>query len=400
MVELYDPHRASDWRETLRGIALAALTGLALYALIYMLSTPRSLPRRGVAAFLISASTLTLIWRLAYIKIFTAPAMLRRVLVVGAGHAGKTLASIYSHMWPPPFFFLGFIDDDPAKRDLEVEGFPVLGNSRQLLEIVEQQDVSDLVVAISGEMQGRTFQTLLDAQERGVEVTRMPTMYEELMGRVPVHHLESDWVLRSFVDQARASGFYELGKRLLDVTGALVGLTFLLLVAPFAALATLLDSGLPIFYVQARLGKGGKVYRILKFRTMVQDAGKDGNSRPAEERDERITRVGRFLRKTHLDEFPQFINVLQGHMSLVGPRAEVPELVSKYQEQVPFYRARLLVKPGITGWAQVNYGYVSTVEDTVIKLEYDLYYIKHRNLMTDLVILLRTVGAVFGLRGR
>jgi len=139
---------------------------------------------------------------------------------------------------------------------------------------------------------------------------------------------------------------------------------------------------------------------MYKFRTMVPDAEADGQPRLASENDPRVTRVGAFLRRTRLDEFPQFYNILRGEMSLVGPRAERPELVARFQKQIPFYRARLLVKPGLTGWAQINYGYASTVEETRVKLEYDLYYIKHRSMLMDLVILLRTIGTIFGLRGR
>jgi lipopolysaccharide/colanic/teichoic acid biosynthesis glycosyltransferase len=173
-----------------------------------------------------------------------------------------------------------------------------------------------------------------------------------------------------------------------------------LITLPFIALATLIDDGWPIFYSQARLGRGGITYRIIKFRTMRRDAEADGQPRWAREDDERATRVGRFLRKTHLDELPQFFNVLRGEMSLVGPRAERPELVEYFQRHIPFYRARLLVKPGITGWAQINYGYASSIEETIVKLEYDLYYIKHRSMLMDLVILLRTPATVLGFRGR
>jgi lipopolysaccharide/colanic/teichoic acid biosynthesis glycosyltransferase len=169
---------------------------------------------------------------------------------------------------------------------------------------------------------------------------------------------------------------------------------------PFIAIFTLLDSGFPVFYKQMRLGKGAKPYTIFKFRTMRNNAESDGIPIPAAKNDPRITRVGNFLRRTRIDELPQFLNVLRGEMSIVGPRSERPELVVKYQKQVPFYRARLLVKPGITGWAQINFGYVSTVEDTIIKLEYDLYYIKHRSLITDISIILRTIGTVLGFRGR
>ncbi len=399
LVDLYDVHRANNWRTTVRGIAIAALIGLAIYAFIYVL-VKGSLNRIGIGVFLAAASSLTFLWRLAYIRIFTAPAFMRRVLVIGAGKAGKRLAEAYKNLWPPPFFMVGFIDDDPQKIGRQVEEYPILGLSNRLLEFAEKEHVSDIVVAITGEMQGDTFQAILDAQESGIEITPMPTLYEEMLGRVPVHHLESDWLLRSFVDEARVSGFYEAGKRCLDILGGLVGLGIFALFYPLVAFLILLDSGFPVLYKQIRSGRGGKPYDVYKFRTMRQDAEKDGKVQLTQEKDSRITNVGNFLRKTHIDELPQFINVLRGEMSLVGPRSERPEWIAEFQKQIPFYRARLLVKPGVTGWAQVNYSYYATVEEMAIKLEYDLYYIKHRNLLMDSLILLRTIGQVFGLRGR
>jgi exopolysaccharide biosynthesis polyprenyl glycosylphosphotransferase len=249
-------------------------------------------------------------------------------------------------------------------------------------------------------MQGETFQTLLDVQERGIEIIRMPTLYEELLGRVPIHHLEADWVIRSFVDEARSSSFFEIGKRFLDIIGSIVGLIILLVLLPFLSLAIILDSGFPIFYRQERLGRGGREFNIIKFRTMRQDAESEGKPQMAGKNDPRVTRVGNFMRVTRLDEVPQFWNVLRGEMSIVGPRAERAQWVATFQHEIPFYRARLLVKPGITGWAQINYGYASTVEDTAVKLEYDLYYIKHRSIAMDIVIILRTIGTVFGRKGR
>lgn len=403
LVELYDVHRASDWKRTVRSVALAALLGFGLYLLLYFSysDTPRSgLPRRGVASYLILASVLTLGWRWIYIRIFTAARFLRRVLVVGGGKTGQIFLQICNELKPKPFNIVGIIDDDPLKQDLQIEGHKVLGSNQSLLDIIDNQQVTDLVVAISGEMQGSMFQALLDAQELGVEITQMPVMYEELLGRVPIRLLEADWILRSFVDQARVNGFYELGKRLMDLAGGLFGSLAFLVVLPFVALAILLDDGWPIFYTQTRSGRGGQPYRIIKFRTMRRDAESDGQPKWAKESDERATRIGSFLRKAHLDELPQFLNVLQGEMSLVGPRSERPELIQMFQKHVPFYRARLLVKPGLTGWAQVNYGYASTIEETIVKLEYDLFYIKHRNLILDFVILLRTPSTVFGLRGR
>jgi lipopolysaccharide/colanic/teichoic acid biosynthesis glycosyltransferase len=206
-------------------------------------------------------------------------------------------------------------------------------------------------------------------------------------------------MLRSFVDEVRVTSFYLLIKRLADVGGALVGLGVLLALLPWAALAIVIDSGRPIFFSQIRSGQGGRLFSVTKLRTMGQDAEADGMARWTNGEDPRTTRVGLLLRRMHLDEFPQFWNVLRGEMSLVGPRPERPELVAKLEKQIPFYRARLLAKPGITGWAQVNYGKGASVEGSAEKLEYDLYYIKHRSLWLDLWILLRTLGSVFRLRG-
>lgn len=403
MVELYDVHRASDWTETMRGVGIAALLGVILYLALYFYyyQPPKSLlPRLGVATFVVTVSILTLIWRRVYIHLFTAPHLMRRVLLVGGGSSGQLLLKEINNLKIKPFVLVGIIDDDHRKLGKFVEKHQVIGSSEHLLKIIKDNKISDVIVAITGEMQGTMFQALLDAQELGVEIIRMPTIYEELLGRVPILSLEANWILRSFVDEVQISGFYLLGKRLLDIIGGLIGSLIFLLLLPFIALVTIVDDGFPIFYSQTRFGRGGQPYGIVKFRTMSRDAEPDGQPRWASEDDERATRSGRLLRKTHLDELPQFLNVLRGDMSLVGPRAERPELVEYFQSHIPFYRARLLVKPGITGWAQVNYGYASTIEETITKLEYDLYYIKHRSVITDLVILLRTPATVFGFRGR
>lgn len=401
LIDLYDLRRAANWQRTVRGVTIAAVVGGVFYLLVFFLQDdPRFVNRRTFAAFLLLVVVLTLLWRWVYIRMYTAQGMGRRVLVVGAGANGLSLARVYLEMTPPPFNLVGYIDDDPEKAGKDVEGFRIYGSSDQLLRIIEEMNITEVVVSITGEMRGQTFQTLLDVQEKGIEITRMQKLYEELLGRVPIHHLESDWVLRSFIDEARVSSFYLVGSRLIDILGSLVGMAIFLALLPFLAIAILLDDGWPIFYFQPRLGKGGVPFKMVKLRTMVKDAEADGQARMAAKNDPRVTRVGNILRMTRLDELPQFWNVLRGEMSLVGPRAEREEMVNKFQKQIPFYRARLLVKPGLTGWAQINYGYAATVEDTSIKLEYDLYYIKHRSILMDIVIMLRTVGTVFGRKGR
>jgi hypothetical protein len=172
------------------------------------------MPRIGVSVFIISSSALLIAWRLTYIQVFTAPEFLRRALIVGAGRAGNTLAGIVRGMWPHPFHVVGLIDDDPEKAGLLIEGFPVVGSSADLLSVIERDHISDVIFAISNEMRPEMFQALLKAAELGVEITNMPVVYEQLLGRVPIFLLQSDWILRSFVVQAHVNGLYVLSKRL------------------------------------------------------------------------------------------------------------------------------------------------------------------------------------------
>lgn len=402
LIESYDMRRSTARLESLKELALAAGVSLGAYLLVFFLAPTdnEGLPRLAVIYFIGFVFVLTLLWRFTYISLFNAPQFSRRVLIVGAGRSGTELTKIIKESWPPPFYTVGLVDDDPEKQDLEIHGFKVLGTTNDLFELVPQYQITDLVFAISGEMNPDTFEKVLEAEERGVEVTTMPVVYEELLGRVPIFLLRSDWVLRSFIDQSHVGGFHELAKRLIDIIGGLVGTLIFLGSIPLIGTAILISSGSPIFYSQIRLGKNGRPYTILKYRSMVRDAEKDGVARPAEEHDQRTTFIGRIIRKTHMDELPQFYNVLKGEMSLVGPRAERPELVVNLQNHIPFYRARLFVKPGLTGWAQVNYGYANDIESNAVKLEYDLFYIKHRNILLDLNIIVRTIGTVIGFRGR
>jgi exopolysaccharide biosynthesis polyprenyl glycosylphosphotransferase len=399
-VNTYDIRRASSWSKTLQGVLTSAVVGMFLYLGIYFFRTDvGSLPRRGPLYFLIFTVGLTLLWRYMYVRIFTSQAFMRRVLIVGAGRSGEALLEVLSTLNPSPFYVVGIIDDDVSKNGMAIDGVKVLGDSSKMEDIIREENVSDIIVAIMGSMNGEMFQALLDAQERWVEIIRMPVLYEELLGRVPIRHLESDWLLRSFVDEVRVSSLYLIAKRLMDVLGALIGLLLLAVVFPWVSLVILMESGWPILFTQSRLGQGGRPYEVVKFRTMQQDAEADGTAKWAKKNDPRTTRIGRLLRRMHLDEFPQFINVLKGDMSLVGPRPERPELVAQLEKEIPFYRARLLAKPGIGGWAQVNFGKGSSIEGSAQKLEFDLYYIKHRSFMLDLWIIFRSIGDAVGFRG-
>ena len=400
MAPLYNVRKAHYFQYALRVVLVSAFTCIAVYLLIFFLAPAKSLPRRGVIVFFIAAALFTLLWRRIFVRFYFVKDAFINTLIVGAGKAGTRIAEIINTTEGVPYHVLGFIDDDPEKLGKMIEGYPVLGGSDRYFEIVEQQQASQIIMAISNHLDEKMFDALSQSEELGITVTTMPMIYEEILGRVPVHLLNTDWLLRSFYDMSHTSLFFEIAKRFFDVLGGVVGLLILILITPFIAIATLIDSGRPIFYTQERLGLRGSSFNMIKFRTMVQNAERDGIARPASEHDSRITRVGSFLRHSHLDEMPQFINVLRGDLSLVGPRAERPQIVKDLQREVPFYRARLLVRPGITGWAQVNQNYASGAEENTVKLEYDLFYIKHRSLLMDLSILFHTFKTVFGLKGR
>ena len=399
LIESYDSNKSIDFRKTTSSIITAVFIGLIIYLAIFFL-LPQTLPRRGVAVFLLSTSLLTIAWRYLYIRIFSGERFLHRSILVGAGITGQALLKINNEMKPKLLNIVALIDDNKKMHGKEFFGVQVAGGNEKLIETILNHEVSDVIVAISGPMGTNMFRTLLDLQEMGLKIISMPKAYEEILSRVPVNYLESEWILKSFVDEANQSAFYEIFKRIIDIVGALLGLFILLFIGPFIVFAIFVESGRPILFKQNRAGKNNVPFTMQKFRSMVVDAEADGKAVLACEDDDRTTKIGRILRKTHLDEWLQFFNVLKGEMSIVGPRPERPELVDDFQAKIPFYRARLLAKPGITGWAQIHYNYFSTIDEMTMKLEYDLYYIKHRSFWMDTYILIRTFGTIFGFRGR
>jgi lipopolysaccharide/colanic/teichoic acid biosynthesis glycosyltransferase len=230
----------------------------------------------------------------------------------------------------------------------------------------------------------------------------MPILYERVTGKVPIEHVgEHLWALvLPFEGETISLSIHQVIKRGVDIVLASVGLILLACLTPLLALAIRLDSRGPIYYRQQRLGRGGSVFTIVKFRSMAHRAEDSSGPMWSTSSDSRVTRVGRLLRKARLDETPQLLNVLRGEMSLVGPRPERPEFVDLLSTQIPFYRSRLAVKPGLTGWAQINYPYGSTVDDALHKLQYDLYYVRHQSVGFDLLILAKTVGTILRFRGQ
>jgi exopolysaccharide biosynthesis polyprenyl glycosylphosphotransferase len=398
--DFYDLETAADRQRILVSLVRAAVVVFLIYPVIYFFLPPKSQARTPVFFSEVIAFLLLGGWRFLYASVLTVPRFQRPVVIVGAGWAGHTIALAIQDSLRHEYQPLGYIDDDPAKAGTVIAGLPVLGNSGKLTEMVEANRVSEIIVAITHAIRGELIQALVECNSRGVQITPMTRLYEQITGRLAVEHVGANWFLDLPIGGESSLSPQRFVKRLLDVTLALIALVVSIPWYPLIAWAIYVDNAGPIFYFQERVGQGGRPFRIIKFRSMIAEAEEGGEVQWATQDDIRITRVGRFLRRARLDELPQFINVLRGEMSVIGPRPERPEFIDKLEEQIPFYRMRLQAKPGLTGWAQVEHGYASSVEDSLIKLQYDLYYVKHWSVYLDLLILWRTVWTVLRFGGR
>lgn len=389
---------ALDIRQTALGIVRAAATMLVIYLGVFFYAGGDRLPRLVAVYLFWDATLLVFAWRVVALWSLTQAPFSRRVLVAGSGQALLTAIDLLKDTSFRDAELVGVATSDAAGA-----GWNVVGPPAEVDRIARRLDVTDLIVALEGradEVDDQWVQRLLRCQESGTHVVRLAQLYEDTLGRVPVEHVGSSWLVTNFFDVARFRDASPLAKRLLDVAVATVLTVAGLLVAPAIALAILVESGRPVLYRQPRLGRGGRPFQITKFRTMQNDAEPDGQAKWSTPNDARVTRVGRVLRRTRLDELPNLVAVLRGEMSMVGPRPERPQFVEQLEREVPLYRARLIVSPGLTGWAQVNWAYGDSVPDAAVKLEYDLYYIKHQSIWFDALILLRTVGTMFRLGGQ
>ena len=318
-----------------------------------------------------------------------------RVLVLGVGASAAALPEL-QFSGTRPFTILGFLEDAPDAADRVPAGFDLLGKTRDLLNLADELRPDLILVALAEMRRALPAEELLECRLRGINVEDFPTFYEKQTGKILVTNLRPSWLIFS-------NGFVKtettrVVKRAMDVGLSLIGLALSLPVMALVAAMVKLESKGPVLFRQPRVGERGRIFVLNKFRSMAVDAERNG-AVWAQARDPRVTRVGRWLRRARLDELPQFWNVLVGDMSFVGPRPERPEFVGTLQQQIPFYMARHAVKPGITGWAQVRHHYAASVEDSMEKLQFDLYYIKNLSPLLDLVILLSTLQVVLFARG-
>ena len=334
------------------------------------------------------------LWRLAFDGLTQDSNLEERVLVLGAGPSARAVVRQMLGQHDFPYHFVGFVDDRP---DGDASPDPMaLGTTTELPALIARHRVDRIVVSLADRRGRLPIRELLQAKFEGVSIEDAATTYERLTGKILIDDIKPSWLI--FSDGFRASRGTRMVKRLVDLALAAVGLVLAAPLMLLTALAIRLESRGPVFYCQERVGEKGRVFVLCKFRSMREDA-EQGTPIWASERDDRVTRVGRVIRKTRIDELPQLWNVLLGNMSFVGPRPERPFFVQQLASAVPFYLERHAVKPGVTGWAQVKYRYGSSVEDAMEKLRYDLYYIKHLSIVFDLTIVIDTVKVIVSGKG-
>ncbi len=412
---LYELQSSARVRTTIRRLSVVILEFTALYILLYYLLTPTAgssqildslgLPRllRVVPIWFVIFSWLFLAgWRALYANLLTGDHFRRRTIIVGTDLPGQAILNTLRNLASGEYTVLGFVTTEGEgslnSADTVFDDVSVLGTFEQLPALVRQHEANEIVVATDHSPAPSLAKVLLHCYEKGTEIVEMPTLYEQLTGRLPVQYLGPR--LSFLLPEPPATWpLYRIWRRLFELCSVVVGLPLVVMLIPIVALCNRMWAPGPLFYRQERVGQGGRVFRLLKFRTMATDAEDKTGAVWAKKDDPRVTRVGNRLRKARIDELPQFWNVLKGEMSLIGPRPERPEFTSQLEHKIPFYRARHAVKPGLTGWAQVNRGYSSSVDSSLEKLEYDLYYIKHQGIALDFLITLRTISVVLTLKG-
>jgi sugar transferase (PEP-CTERM system associated) len=331
-------------------------------------------------------------WRLLFNQLTGSLKLQERILVVGTGETARKVVRQILNQREFAYRVIGFIDDDPSRIGERIVNPGIVGTPADMADLIERHQIDRIIVGLSDRRGKLPVEELLRAKMAGIRVEDATTTYERVTGKILIDDLRPSWLI--FSDGFRVSRMTRWLKRSIDLTLSLVlgVLSFPLMV--LTAIAIALESGLPVLYCQERVGENGKAFTLCKFRSMRTDAEKEGTPIWATAKDDRVTRVGRFIRTTRLDELPQIWNVLRGDMSFVGPRPERPFFVAELAKAIPFYQQRHAVKPGLTGWAQVKYRYGASLEDAMEKLRYDLYYIKHLSVFFDLTIVFDTVKVV------
>ncbi len=395
--ELYNLQKASKLETVTQNIILTASVTVLFYLLTPFYTPTLPANRLQILYFFFAINVALFVWRYAYITFISAPRFFKKVLLIGNSEDIEWVVNSLEKS-DPNYRVIGYINTGVKKYETDKL---IEFDSLSISETVEKHTISEIVVAISKseEMTAVLNNKLISLLERGVPIKEYTNVYEELNRKVPIQFIADDFYRYFPFSRSNQNKLYLFFHRLMDLFLSVIGLVFGVLISPLIIIGNQLGNRGPLFYKQERVGRNGEPFKIYKLRSMILDAEKKG-AQYAQKKDTRITPFGKFLRRTRIDEIPQFINVIKGDMSVIGPRPERPVFVETLSHEIPFYEIRHLVKPGVTGWAQVNAKYGMTQEDAIEKLQYDLYYIKRRSFFLDSKIVLKTLSTIIFFRGQ
>jgi len=387
---LYQKEHFKNLETTFVRTIFSFIFGFFALSVVFYIYPPLSIWRSVFAVAFVASIVGILLARFLFLRVADLDALKRRVLVLGAGERAAQIEALERHSKAPSFLCVGYIpfSDETAAIDPD----RTLSEKRVLFETARARRVEEIVVAIAERRGHLPVDALLACRLAGIAVTDYATFWERETGRVDLATLTPSWLI--FSDGFVGGRVQAAVKRVFDLSSSLLLLSLTLPIQVLAAILVRADSPGPILYRQERVGLNGKTFMLLKFRSMRTDAEKDGVPQWAQSGDDRVTRIGRFIRKTRIDELPQIFNVLRGDMSFIGPRPERPFFVEQLGQEIAYYNERHRVKPGISGWAQLHYPYGASVEDARQKFQYDLYYIKNYSIFLDVIVLIQTARVV------
>lgn len=398
--EMYNLQVASNQFQIVRSIILTSTTTVIFYLLtpIYTPILPSS--RLQIILFFFSIFFPLLFWRIFYLHLLASHRFVKNAIIICDEEQLSELV-VGLESVNPHYKFIGFVNSD-ISNSIHFD-FPQMATIEidQLTEFIQNNSISEIVVA-SQKTDGITvnlYNQLIHLLENGIMIKEYTQVYEAITQRIPVQYVARDFYRYFPFSRSNSNKLYLLITRVVEIAFSLIGLSIGILLVPIILIGNLFGNKGKLFYRQERVGKNGLVFRIFKFRTMIADAEANG-AVFTKYKDTRINPFGKFLRKSRIDEFPQFINILKGEMGIIGPRPERPIFVEEIAEFMPFYETRHIIKPGLTGWAQVNYSYGDSISDSLVKLQYDLYYIKHRSIFLDINIIIKTFSTVLFYRGQ
>jgi exopolysaccharide biosynthesis polyprenyl glycosylphosphotransferase len=398
--EMYNLQVASNQFQVMKSAILTASTTVLFYLLTPIFSAELPTNRLQILVFYFTLLLALVLWRIFYVKFLASNRFVQNVILVCERDRVEELILGLENS-DPHYRIVAYVNSKKVNNDLFEYHFVQPVGTDDLVSFVNDNNLFEIVVATqkAKDITVELYQKLLYLLESGTTIREYTQVYEDKTQRIPVHHITKDFYKFFPFNRSNNNQLYLLNARIMEILFSTIGLLIGVLLIPFILLGNAIGNRGKLFYTQERVGKNGTIFQILKFRTMITDAEKEGAvfSSP---NDHRVTLFGKFMRKTRIDEIPQFLNILKGDMAVIGPRPERPFFVKEIAGIMPFYETRHVIKPGLTGWAQVNYSYGESIDDSLIKLQYDLYYIKHRSIFLDLNIAVKTISTILFYRGQ